>query len=345
MHLKDLDYYLPPELIARYPSEKREDARLLLLHRETGVIEHRSVKELPEIIPPDSLLVLNDTKVIQARLSAEKANSGGQVEVLLVEPVENDDDQSWQCMTRSSRPIRPGHVLTIGGEKFEVIDRDEDLAVIRFNKSAGHMDRFIRTHGDVPLPPYIDRATEPMDLERYQTVYAQNSGAVAAPTAGLHFSRSLMDAVIQAGHDICFITLHVGPGTFKPIKCENINEHRMDSERYIIPEKTADAINSASDAGRNVLAVGTTVVRALESAAITTGGAVKSGHGRTELFIRPGYKFKVVKTLMTNFHLPGSTLLCLLYAFTGAETAKKAYAEAVQSRYRFYSYGDSMLVI
>jgi len=345
MHLKDLDYYLPPELIARYPAKKREDARLLVLHRETGGIEHRSVKELPEIIPPDSLLVLNDTKVIQARLSAEKTDSGGQVEVLLVEPAENDGDQAWRCMTRSSRPIRPGHVLTIGGENFEVINRDKNMAVIRFNKSQGQMAQFIRTHGDVPLPPYIDRATEPMDSERYQTVYAQSSGAVAAPTAGLHFSRSLLDSVRKAGHDICFITLHVGPGTFKPIKCENIRDHRMDSERYIIPKKTADAINRAAAADRNVLAVGTTVVRALESTAINNGSVIESGHGRTDLFIKPGHTFKVVKTLMTNFHLPGSTLLCLLYAFTGSEPAKRAYADAVQSRYRFYSYGDSMLVL
>lgn len=338
----DFDFELPPEAIAQHAAPRGE-SRLLVLDRE-GPERHRRTRDLPALLRPGDLLVLNDTRVIPARLFGRRrissGEAGGRIELLLVE---RTGAQEWDALARPGRKARPGTVLTFAtGLTAEVIDKREDgRHRIRFSEPVeGHLDRL----GHIPLPPYIQREDESADRERYQTVYARHPGAIAAPTAGLHFSAEILEEVRRAGIGIVEVTLHVGIGTFKPVSAEKVEEHRMDSERYEIGEEAAAAIREARARGGRVVAVGTTVVRTLESAAKLGDGEVRPGSGATELFITPGYEFRAVDVLLTNFHLPRSTLLMLVSAFAGRERVLATYAEAVREGYRFYSYGDAMLV-
>ncbi|MCB9593339.1 MAG: tRNA preQ1(34) S-adenosylmethionine ribosyltransferase-isomerase QueA [Sandaracinaceae bacterium] len=338
MELSDLDYDLPDELIAQRPLDARDAARLLVVDGDT--VEHARVRDLPRQLPP-ALFVVNDTRVLHARLYGHK-ESGGKVEVLLIERVDGDGARErWEAMGRSSKPIREGAVLDLGAIRATVVEKRAGILVLDLEADApigGILDR----DGHVPLPPYIRRDDEAADKARYQTIFAKSAGAVAAPTAGLHFSDALVSALEAAGHCFAAVTLHVGPGTFRPVTAERLEDHPMHVERYVVPSSTVAAIDEAKRAGRPVVAVGTTVVRTLEAAA--ANGALAAGEGATDLFIRPGYDFRVVDALMTNFHLPRSTLLALVMAFAGVEPTRAAYAEAVRARYRFFSYGDAMLV-
>lgn len=334
MLTRDFDYELPEESIAQEPAPRGE-SRLLVLDRE-GPDRHRRVQDLPRLLRPGDLLVLNDTRVIPARLFGHRIGSEGRMEVLLVEKA---GEREWDALVRPGKRARPGTGIAFEGLTAEVVGKRDDRYRLRFSEPVEpHLDRL----GHVPLPPYIRRPDEESDRERYQTVFARNPGAVAAPTAGLHFSAELLEAIAAAGIGIARVTLHVGIGTFKPVAAERVEDHRMDHERYEVSEETAEAIRSARAEGRRVVAVGTTVVRTLESA-VLAAGEVKAGGGSTELFITPGYAFRAVDVLLTNFHLPRSTLLMLVSAFAGRERVLAAYAEAVREGYRFYSYGDAML--
>ncbi|MEZ4339628.1 MAG: tRNA preQ1(34) S-adenosylmethionine ribosyltransferase-isomerase QueA [Sandaracinaceae bacterium] len=337
MDLSDLDYDLPESLVAQRPLEARDAARLLVL--DGGRITHRSVRDLPAHLPP-SLFVVNDTRVLHARLHGHKA-SGGKVEVLLVERLGADGDrETWEAMARSSKPLRVGMALTLGAIRADVVEKRDGTVVLTLEADAP-LDQVLEREGHVPLPPYIRRDDEPADRARYQTIFASHPGAVAAPTAGLHFSPALVEALEAAGHRFARVTLHVGPGTFKPVTAARLEDHPMHVERYAIPEVTVAAIEAAKREGRPVVAVGTTVVRTLEAAAVE---GLRAGEGATDLFITPPYAFRVVDALMTNFHLPRSTLLALVMAFAGVEETREAYRQAVDARYRFFSYGDAMLV-
>jgi S-adenosylmethionine:tRNA ribosyltransferase-isomerase len=331
----DFDYPLPEGAIAQRPLP-RGASRLLALDRE-GAERHRRVRDLPALLRTGDLLVLNDTRVIPARLFAHRPG-GGAMELLLVERLEAAE---WEALARPAAKAREGTVLELApGLTAEVVGRGgAGRRRLRFSEPIEpHLERL----GHVPLPPYIRRADEAADRERYQTVYARRPGAVAAPTAGLHLSAELLGELAAAGIERTEITLHVGPGTFKPVTAERPAEHRMERERWEIGEAAAAAVRRARAAGRRVVAVGTTVVRALETAA-TASGEVVPGSGATELFITPGFRFRAVDVLLTNFHLPRSTLLMLVAAFAGRERVLAAYAEAVAAGYRFYSYGDAML--
>jgi len=336
------DYNLPKELIAKYPKEPRDSSRLMVLSRKTGEIEHKIFRQIVDYLREGDLLVLNDTKVIPARLFGEP-QSGAKVEVLLVRQVES---LTWEVMARPARKLKPG--------KEVIFDRELSAKVVRYLGEGKRLLKFkvegdktfmekVYQLGHVPLPPYVEREDTQEDRERYQTVFALKEGSVAAPTAGLHFTRELLSKLEEKGVIIKKITLHVGPGTFKPVKTENIEDHEMDYETYHIPRETALEVNKAKEEGRRVIGVGTTVVRTLESAA-DEEGKVKAGEGSTNLFIYPGYKFKVIDALITNFHLPRSTLLMLVSAFAGRERVLNAYKEAVKLGYRFYSFGDAMFI-
>jgi S-adenosylmethionine:tRNA ribosyltransferase-isomerase len=327
----DFDYHLPPERIAQ-EAAPRGESRLLVLDRE-GPDRHARIHDLPRLLRPGDLLVLNDTRVIPARLYGRRP-SGGRMEVLLIE---RRGEREWDALVKPGRRAQPGTRIDFeDGLAAEVVDKREDgRHLLRFSEPVEpHLDRL----GHIPLPPYIHRPDTPADRERYQTVYARHPGSVAAPTAGLHFTEELLREIEAAGIEIARVTLHVGIGTFKPVSAERIEEHRMESERYEISEETAAALRRA----RRVVAVGTTVVRTLESAA--RDGEVQPGSGSTELFITPGFNFQVVDALLTNFHLPRSTLLMLVSAFAGRERVLAANEEAIREGYRFYSYGDAMLV-
>jgi S-adenosylmethionine:tRNA ribosyltransferase-isomerase len=333
---RDFDYDLPAASIAQEPAPRGE-SRLLVLDRQ-GPERHSRVSDLPGLLHPGDLLVLNDTRVIPARLYGRSAG-GGRMEILLIERVA---EREWDALVKPGRRARPGAVFSLDeGLAAEVIDKHEDgRHRLRFTEPIEpHLDRL----GHIPLPPYIHRPDTPEDRERYQTVFARQPGAVAAPTAGLHFTAALLAEIAAAGIEIARVTLHVGIGTFKPVAAERIEEHRMESERYEIGEETAGAIRRARAAGRRIVAVGTTVVRTLESAALAGEGEVRAGSGATKLFITPGYQFQGVDALLTNFHLPRSTLLMLVSAFAGRERVLAAYEEAITNGYRFYSYGDAML--
>jgi S-adenosylmethionine:tRNA ribosyltransferase-isomerase len=334
---QDFDYDLPAASIAQEPAPRGE-SRLLVLDRQ-GPERHSRVSDLPRLLHPDDLLVLNDTRVIPARLYGRSAG-GGRMEILLIERVA---EREWDALVKPGRRAQPGARIEIeAGLTAEVIDKREDgRHRLRFTEPIEpHLDRL----GHIPLPPYIHRPDTAEDRERYQTVFARQPGAVAAPTAGLHFTARLLEEIAAASVEIARITLHVGIGTFKPVSAERIEEHRMESERYEIGEETAGAIQRARAAGRRVVAVGTTVVRTLESAAQAGEGEVRAGSNATKLFITPGFRFQVVDALLTNFHLPRSTLLMLVSAFAGRERVLAAYEEAIREGYRFYSYGDAMLV-
>jgi S-adenosylmethionine:tRNA ribosyltransferase-isomerase len=335
----DFDYELPPASIAQ-EAAPRGESRLLVLDR-TGPERCSRVSDLPRLLTPGDLLVLNDTRVIPARLYGRSAG-GGKMEILLIEPV---GEREWDALVKPGRRARPGARIEIAeGLTAEVVDKREDGPAhryrLRFSEPIEpHLDRL----GHIPLPPYIHRPDTAEDRERYQTVYALRPGAVAAPTAGLHFTEGLLREIEGAGVEIARVTLHVGIGTFKPVDAERIEEHRMERERYEIGEETAGAVRRAREAGRRIVAVGTTVVRTLEGAARAGGGEVRAGSGSTDLFITPGFPFQVVDALLTNFHLPRSTLLMLVSAFAGRERVMAAYEEAIREGYRFYSYGDAML--
>jgi S-adenosylmethionine:tRNA ribosyltransferase-isomerase len=329
MLTRDFDYDLPEESIAQEPAPRGE-SRLLVLDAE-GPDRHRQIRDLPSLLRAGDLLVLNDTRVIPARLFGQREGGGGRMEVLLVEKA---GEREWDALVRPGRRARPGTVLRFEELTAEVTGKREDRYRLRFSEPVeSHLDRL----GHVPLPPYIRRPDREADRERYQTVYARNPGAVAAPTAGLHFTEAILEEVAAAGIGVARVTLHVGIGTFKPVSAERVEDHRMDRERYEVGEETAEAIRRTRESGGRVVAVGTTVVRTLESAALA------GNSGSTELFITPGFGFQVVDVLLTNFHLPRSTLLMLVSAFAGRERVLAAYEEAVRAGYRFYSYGDAML--
>jgi S-adenosylmethionine:tRNA ribosyltransferase-isomerase len=333
VRLSDFDYRLPDELIAQHPAAERTASRLLHLDGRTGEMRDRMFLDMVELLDPGDVLVVNDTRVIKARLHGRK-DSGGEVEVLVERVL---DAHRALAQVRASKSPKAGRKLLLsGGIEAEVLGRRDEFFELRFDDDV--LDTLAR-HGEVPLPPYITHAADGGDESRYQTVYARVPGAVAAPTAGLHFDEELLGALDAKGVKRAPLTLHVGAGTFQPVRVDDVSRHVMHSEWYGIPQETVDAIANAK--GR-VVAVGTTALRALESAAAS--GELKAGTAETRLFIMPGYRFQVVERLITNFHLPKSTLLMLVSAFAGAENIKRAYAHAVAGRYRFFSYGDAMLL-
>jgi S-adenosylmethionine:tRNA ribosyltransferase-isomerase len=342
MLVDDFDYVLPPELIAQQPSDRRDASRLMTLEVGTGTIAETSFREIPRLFREGDLLVVNDTRVIPARLTGVK-ESGGRVEVFLVRKLAGSGEL-WHCLVKASKPPRPDtRIFLPEGLEARIVGRGGDeLWTVSFSPVEEFEERLERA-GSVPLPPYIKRPIERHDRERYQTVFARVRGAVAAPTAGLHMTPELLDSIRERGVEIVPLTLHVGLGTFMPVRVEDLREHRMHREHYFIPETTAARVNAAKREGRRVVALGTTSARALEHAA-AADGAVKTGEGEADIFIYPGYRFKVVDALITNFHLPKSTLLMMVSAFAGKELLFKAYAEAVRKRFRFFSYGDAMFI-
>jgi S-adenosylmethionine:tRNA ribosyltransferase-isomerase len=357
MRMDDFDYELPPDRIAQWPAERRDASRLLVVDRAAGSWTDSRFGEIGDRLRPADLLVVNETEVFPARLRARRA-SGAEVEILLVRPRNGLDPESaegreWDAMARPARKARPGDALELldrtgapaPGATVEILGQ---LAAggrwVRLAVPGDPWD-WIAAHGHVPLPPYIDRPDEPLDRERYQTVYARRRGAVAAPTAGLHFTPELLEALSAKGVRRAALTLHVGPGTFRPVTAERAEDHAMEAEWYRIGSEAATALAAARADGGRVVAVGTTVVRALESAAPGWEGGPAPAEGWTDLFLRPGHEFHMVDALLTNFHLPRSTLLLLVCAFAGRDLVLEAYRHAVRSGYRFYSYGDAMLVV
>ena len=333
--LADFDYALPPELIAQAPAPTRSASRLLDVDGDSLV--DRRFHELPSLLREGDLAVFNDTRVIRARVFGTKP-SGGRVEMLIERIVA--EDEAWVQLKASHLPKPGGSVNFGGGVMAEVAERNDRFFRVRFH-GAGKLIDWIEQHGEVPLPPYITRP-QGQDAQRYQTVYARHPGAVAAPTAGLHFDEATLAALARRGVAQAFLTLHVGAGTFQPVATDDISQHRMHSERFEIPEATSRAIEEARMRGGRIVAIGTTSLRAIESAA--DDGAVHAGAAETSLFIAPGYRFRVVDLLLTNFHLPRSTLLMLVSAFAGYDTIRAAYGHAIRERYRFFSYGDAMLL-
>jgi S-adenosylmethionine:tRNA ribosyltransferase-isomerase len=330
----DFDYELPAELIAQHPAPERAASRLLRL--AAGGVSDHAFADLPQFLAAGDVLVFNDTRVVKARLHGVK-DSGGKVEVLIERTI---DAREALAQIRASHAPQPGARLRLAGAvDAAVIAREGDLFRLRFDEAVLDV---LERHGQVPLPPYITHAPAAEDEARYQTVYARAPGAVAAPTAGLHFDAPLIERLRARGVELAFLTLHVGAGTFQPVRTRDIAAHRMHAERYEIPAATVAAVQRARTQGRHVLAVGTTSLRALESGAC--GGELAAGSGETDLFITPGYRFRVVDRLLTNFHLPKSTLLMLVAAFAGIEPVRAAYRHAIAARYRFFSYGDAMLV-
>lgn len=338
MRTTDFDFNLPEELIAQFPAAERSASRLLRLDGKSGQLSDDWFRDLPEFLGPDDLIILNDTRVIKARLNGEKT-SGGKVEVMVERVIDN---HRLLAQIRASRSPKPGSRLHIAGAfEAEVIERQDDLFLLEVLSPTPAIE-LIDRYGNLPLPPYISHAAGQHDEERYQTVFAREPGAVAAPTAGLHFDEAMIQRLRASGIAIAYVTLHVGAGTFQPVRVDNIQEHKMHSELYSVPQATVEAIRQARDRGGKVTAVGTTVLRALESAA--RGGELHAGSGETDIFITPGYRFQVVERLLTNFHLPKSTLLMLVSAFAGKEHIMHAYRHAIEARYRFFSYGDAMLI-
>ena len=339
MKTSDFTYDLPEELIAQTPSERRDASRLLVLDKNTGAMEHRHFYDLPDYLRPGDCLVLNDSRVIPARLFGVRP-TGGAVEVVLLKEL---GDDRWECLSRPGKKMRPGTEVRFGdGELTGVVEEvtEGGNRIIRFRYEGIFLELLDRL-GNMPLPPYIK--TQLTDPERYQTVYAREPGSAAAPTAGLHFTPELLDRIRAMGVDVRFVTLHVGLGTFRPVKSENVEEHEMHSEYCTVPEDTAEAIRRTRAAGGRIIAVGTTSCRTLESFA-ETDGKIEAGSRWTNIFIYPGYTFKCVDALVTNFHLPGSTLVMLVSALAGRESILNAYKTAVEERYRFFSFGDAMFI-
>lgn len=344
MLLEEFNYELPEKLIAQVPAQKRDMSRMLVLDRYNKTFEHKHFCNIIDYLTPNDLLVLNNTKVIPARLYAKK-DTGALIEIFLVREVEKD---IWISLIKPSKRVKPQMVLQVSDElSIEVLEKDDDKWKIKLLYS-GNIFEILDRVGNIPLPPYIERKMtseeyKNLDFDRYQTVFAKKEGAVAAPTAGLHFTQEILKKLEEKGTKHCFVTLNVGLGTFKPVKCENILDHKMDSESFEITEETAEIINKAKADGKNIVAVGTTSVRTLETV-MNKYGCIKPVNDSSELFIYPGYKFKIVDKLITNFHLPKSTLLMLVSAFADKEYIFKAYDEAIKNEYRFYSYGDCMLI-
>ena len=346
MLLSEFDYELPEELIAQMPADKRQNSRMLVMNRANHNIEHKHFYDIVDLIEPGSLLVLNDTKVLPARLRGEK-ETGAKIEIFLLKQTVED---CWDVLIKPSKRVKPGTVVKISDElSVEVLKRLEDdgewSVKLLFE---GDVLDVLHRNGNIPLPPYIERKMpsdelKKLDFERYQTVYARDEGSVAAPTAGLHFTQEILKKLADKGVEIKYVTLNVGLGTFRPVKCENVLEHKMHSEAFEISEDTARAVTKAKKEGRKIIAVGTTTVRTLETA-YKQFGEVKACHSASELFIYPPYEFKVVDNLITNFHLPKSTLLMLVSALAGKDFIFDAYREAIAQKYRFYSYGDCMYI-
>jgi S-adenosylmethionine:tRNA ribosyltransferase-isomerase len=367
LRTSDFDFDLPDELIAQRPSAERGQSRLLVLPRQAGAIEHTSFTQLGDYLRSGDLLVLNDTRVFPARLIGHRVPSGGAVECLLLRTLPRSDAPSsddhlgvgepgvssgelWECLMHPGQKLKPGarvvfesHAVRLHGE---VLARHfHGRRTIRlWNDDQLSVSAAVEQIGHIPLPPYISRQDDAADRDRYQTVYAGQSGSIAAPTAGLHFTTSLLEELRSRGVEQTAITLHVGYGTFKPVRVERVDEHQVDPEVYTVSASTADALTRALEDGRRVIAVGTTTTRALESLTLDAFGRVRPSAGRTTLFIHPGHRFRVVQGLITNFHLPRSSLLMLVAAFTGRERILATYRQAVEQRYRFYSYGDAMLI-
>lgn len=341
MRTQDFDFYLPQTLIAQHPTPNRTASRLLELSGKSGELADKQFTDLPQLLHPGDCLIFNDTRVIKARMFGHKA-TGGAIEIL-VERI-TASQEAWAHI-KASRAPTPGSLIQLGSRdisfKAEVLGRDDDLFHLRFlNKQ--NVFEILEKIGHLPLPPYITHNADAQDETRYQTVYAKHAGAVAAPTAGLHFDKQMLTALQAMGVNIAFVTLHVGAGTFQPVRVENIAEHKMHSEWFTVPQATVDCITQAKQTGKSVIAVGTTSLRALESAA--RNGPLAATSGETDIFITPGYQFRVIDKLITNFHLPKSTLLMLVSAFAGMENIRHAYQHAIQQQYRFFSYGDAMLI-
>jgi len=337
LRLSDFDFTLPSELIAQRPAPERTSSRLLRVAGNT--LQDLAFSALPELLVAGDVLVFNDTRVVRSRLRARKpAPHGGKIELMLERIVA--PDQAW-LQLRASHPPKAGATIDLpGGATATVLERDGRFVWLRFAIDTP-LEDYLERHAEVPLPPYIARAPDAADAERYQTVYARHAGAVAAPTAGLHFDQAMLERLSASGIVLAYVTLHVGAGTFQPVEDEDLSRHRMHSERFNIPAATVAALEKARAAGRSVIAVGTTSLRALESSA---GDDLRAGESETSLFITPGYRFRIVDRLLTNFHLPRSTLLMLVSAFAGYGAIRAAYAHAIEERYRFFSYGDAMLI-
>ncbi|WP_194190713.1 tRNA preQ1(34) S-adenosylmethionine ribosyltransferase-isomerase QueA [Clostridium chrysemydis] len=340
MNVSDFDFYLPEELIAQHPLEKRDSSRMMVLDKETGEIEHKHFKDIVEYLKEGDTLVLNNTRVMPARLIGSKENTGGKIEFLLLKRLEGD---KWECLAKPGKTARVGRRFTFGDgqlkcEVIEVLDTGNRIIEFEYD---GIFEEVLDSLGEMPLPPYIHERLE--DSERYQTVYSKEKGSAAAPTAGLHFTEDLLEKIKNKGVNVVYLTLHVGLGTFRPVSAKTIDEHIMHSEYYELSKETADIINETKKLGNRVIAVGTTSTRTLETIG-DENGMVREQSGWTDIFIYPGYKFKVVNNLITNFHLPESTLIMLVSTLAGKEHVLNAYNEAVKEKYRFFSFGDSMFI-
>ena len=340
MDVKDFDYFLPEELIAQDPLEDRSGSRLMVMDKRSGEVEHRIFKDIIDYLNPGDCLVLNNTKVIPARLFGAREGTNAKIEILLLKRREND---IWETLVKPGKKAKPGTKIIFGegllvGEILDVVEEGNRLIQFTYD---GIFEEILDQLGQMPLPPYITHQLQ--DKNRYQTVYAKYDGSAAAPTAGLHFTKELLEKVKEKGINIAEVTLHVGLGTFRPVKVENVLEHHMHSEFYMVSKEAAELINATKDAGKRVISVGTTSTRTLESAA-DENGRLKETSGWTEIFIYPGYKFKVIDALITNFHLPQSTLIMLVSALAGREHTLAAYEKAVEEKYRFFSFGDAMYI-
>ena len=348
--VSEYDYDLPKELIAQMPADKRENSRMLILNRNDHSITHKHFYDITDYIDKDTLLVLNNTKVIPARLYGTK-DTGAKIEVFLLEAQEKSGKNIWSCLIKPSKRIKPETIIKISEElsvkPIKRLEEDGEWLVELIHN--GDLFDILHKVGNIPLPPYIERKIQTedikiFDMERYQTVYAKDEGSVAAPTAGLHFTKEILEKLKAKGVEITYVTLNVGLGTFRPVKCDKITDHKMHSETFEITKETANAINKARAEGKKIMAVGTTTVRTLETA-FQKYGEIRACHDHSELFIYPPYEFKVIDKLLTNFHLPKSTLLMLVSAFAGKDFVFEAYKQAVDNKYRFFSYGDCMLIL
>jgi S-adenosylmethionine:tRNA ribosyltransferase-isomerase len=349
MKLSEFNFQLPKELIAEYPHAHRDESKLMIVNRKTGKIEHKVFKDILQFFSPHDVLILNDTKVFPARLYGRKEKTGAKIEVFLLREL-NRESFLWDVLVDPARKIRIGNKLYFGKDDelvAEVIDNTTSRGrTLRFlyDGSYEEFKKLIETLGETPLPKYIKREVKPSDRDRYQTVYAKNEGAVAAPTAGLHFSKELLKRIELKGVELANVTLHVGLGTFRPIEVEDLSKHKMDSEQLIITQQAADIVNHGKDLKKKICAVGTTSMRAIESS-VSTDGYLKPMDGWTNKFIFPPYDFKIANCMITNFHVPTSSLLIMVCAFGGYDLIMKAYKEAVKHKYKFFSYGDAMLIV
>lgn len=345
MNINEFDYHLPENLIAQKPADKRDFSRLLVVHRDTGEVEHKHFYDILDYLEPGDCLVMNNSKVLPARLFGVKAGTGAKIEFLLIKRLHDD---VWETMVRPGKRLKPGDTVIFSDDfKADILDYGEDgTRIVEFEYNGIFMER-LEELGKMPLPPYIARESELSDKDRYQTVYCKEEGSVAAPTAGLHFTEDLIGKARAKGIKIAYVTLHVGIGTFRPVKCDNIEDHQMHFEEYEITEENAAIINETKAAGGRIIAVGTTSTRTLESGAVMKDGryVMEAKRDSTGIFIYPGYEFKMIDCLITNFHLPKSTLLMLISALYNREDILRIYEIAVKEKYRFFSYGDAMFII